>query len=88
VGERIGRVKTFSTLACGTGNAALRAAGAGAKTVGIDLTPELLKACRKLAAEASLTIDWREGDAESLPFEDESFDVVVSVFPCMFAPRL
>jgi SAM-dependent methyltransferase len=74
-------------VACGTGNAALRAAGVGARTVGIDITPELLAAGRKLAAEADLNVDWREGDAEALPVENESFDVVISVFGCMFAPR-
>jgi len=39
------------------------------------------------AAAAGVTVDWREGDAEALPFDDASFDVVLSVFGCMFAPR-
>jgi SAM-dependent methyltransferase len=93
VGERIVRHLSIRPgedvldVACGTGNAALRAASAGARTVGVDLTPELLEAGRKLASEASLSVEWREGDAESLPFPDASFDVVLSVFGCMFAPR-
>jgi SAM-dependent methyltransferase len=74
-------------VACGTGNAAIRAAQAGGSVVGIDLTPELFDAGRRLAADAGVEIDWVHGDAEDLPFEDESFDVVISTFGCMFAPR-
>ena len=74
-------------VACGTGNAALRASRAGARVTGVDLTPELLEEGRRLAAEAGLAIDFVEGDAEALPVADESFDVVVSVMGCMFAPR-
>lgn len=74
-------------VACGTGNAAIRAAQAGGEVVGLDLTPELLAEGRRLAAAAGVALDWVEGDAEALPFGDASFDVVVSVFGCMFAPR-
>jgi SAM-dependent methyltransferase len=74
-------------VACGTGNAALRAAQAGGRVVGVDLTPELFDAGRRLAADAGVEVEWVQGDAEELPFEDESFDVVVSTFGCMFAPR-
>ena len=74
-------------VACGTGNAALRAAAAGGRVVGLDLTPKLLEAGRELAAEAHVEIEWVEGDAEALPVADESFDVAISVFGCMFAPR-
>jgi SAM-dependent methyltransferase len=74
-------------VACGTGNAALRAAQAGARVVGVDLTPELFDAGRRLAADAGVQIDWVHGDAEDLPFGDECFDVVLSTFGCMFAPR-
>ena len=74
-------------VACGTGNAALRAAQAGGDVVGLDLTPELFDAGRKLATELHVAVDWVQGDAEDLPFEDESFDVVLSTFGCMFAPR-
>ena len=73
-------------VACGTGNAALRAATAGARVVGIDLTPELFATGRALAAEAGVEITWLEGDAEAMPVADESFDVVLSTFGCMFAP--
>ena len=74
-------------VACGTGNAALRAAQAGARVTGVDLTPELLDEARRLAAEAGADIEYLEGDAEALPVPDASFDVVVSVMGCMFAPR-
>ncbi|MEA2127305.1 MAG: hypothetical protein QOJ85_196, partial [Solirubrobacteraceae bacterium] len=74
-------------VATGTGNAAIRAAQAGAEVTGLDLTPELFEAARKRAAAAEVTIDWIEGDAEALPFADASFDRVLSTFGVMFAPR-
>ena len=54
---------------------------------GVDLTPEHFPAARSRAAEAGVAVDWVEGDAEALPFEDDSFDVLLSSFGCMFAPR-
>jgi SAM-dependent methyltransferase len=77
---------TVLDVACGAGNATIPAAKAGAKVTGLDLTPELLVAGRKVADEAGVEIDWVEGDAEQLPFDDGSFKVVMSVFGCMFAP--
>ena len=74
-------------VGCGTGNAAIPAARAGARTVGLDLTPELFDAGRRLAAEAGVEVEWVEGDAEAMPFDDASFDAVVSVLGVMFAPR-
>ena len=74
-------------VACGTGNAAIRAAGVGARVTGVDLTPELFAAGRREAAAAGVELDWVQGDAEELPFADSSFDVVLSTFGCMFAPR-
>jgi SAM-dependent methyltransferase len=74
-------------VACGSGNAAIRAAQAVAQVVGLDLTPDLLEAGRISAAEAGVEVDWVEGDAEALPFPDESFDVVLSTLGVMFAPR-
>jgi SAM-dependent methyltransferase len=59
-------------IACGTGNATLRAAQAGAEVVGVDLTPELFDAGRRLAADAGAQIEWVQGDAENLPFDDET----------------
>jgi SAM-dependent methyltransferase len=74
-------------VACGTGNAAIPAAQAGGRVVGVDLTPELFEAARARADAAGVEVEWLEGDAEALQFEDESFDVVLSTFGCMFAPR-
>jgi SAM-dependent methyltransferase len=74
-------------VACGTGNAAIRAAAAGGRVVAVDLTPELLAAGRRRAAAAGVELAWIEGDAEQLPADDESFDVVLSVLGVMFAPR-
>lgn len=74
-------------VAAGTGNAAIRAAQAGGAVTAVDLTPELFPAGRRRAAEAGVQLEWAEGDAEQLPFEDESFDVVLSTFGVMFAPR-
>ena len=73
-------------VACGSGNATIPAAKTGAKTTGLDITPELLEAGEKAAAEAGVEIEWIVGDAQDLPFDDASFDVVTSVFGCMFAP--
>jgi ubiquinone/menaquinone biosynthesis C-methylase UbiE len=87
--ERIGVQPGEDVLdvACGTGNAAIRAAQAGGRVVGVDLTPELLEEGRRLAGEAGAAIEFLEGDAEALPVADARFDVVVSVMGCMFAPR-
>jgi ubiquinone/menaquinone biosynthesis C-methylase UbiE len=59
-------------------NAALRATQVGGSVVGVDLTPELFDAGRRLAVAAGVEIAWVQGDAEDLPFDDESFDVVPS----------
>jgi SAM-dependent methyltransferase len=74
-------------VAAGTGNASLPAARAGAEVVASDLTPELLEAGRRRAEAEGLTLEWAEADAENLPFEDESFDVVMSAIGAMFAPH-
>ena len=72
----------------GTGVVAITAARLGAKVCGLDLTPELLEQARDNAHIARLeNIEWTEGDAEHLPYPDASFDVVVSQFGHMFAPR-
>lgn len=74
-------------VAAGTGNAAIRAAQAGASVTALDLTPELFDAGRRRAAEAGVEVAWVAGDAEELPFDDATFDVVLSTFGVMFAPR-
>jgi SAM-dependent methyltransferase len=93
VGERIvalagiGPGDAVLDVACGTGNAAIPAARAGATVTGLDLTPDLLEVARHRADQDGLPVEWREGDAEHLPFADASFDVVLSTFGVMFAPR-
>jgi SAM-dependent methyltransferase len=81
-GERVLDVGT------GTGVVALAAAHRGARVTGLDLTPPLLAVARDNARIAGREdIEWTEGDAEALPYPDASFDVVVSQFGHMFAPR-
>lgn len=74
-------------VACGTGNATIPVARSGAKVIGVDIAPNLLDQARKRAAEGKLDINFQEGDAENLPFGDAEFDVVISMFGAMFAPR-
>lgn len=74
-------------VATGTGNAAILAARAGAQVTGLDLSPGLLELARARAQAESLAVEWVEGDAEALPFADDQFDRVTSVFGVMFAPR-
>jgi SAM-dependent methyltransferase len=74
-------------LGCGTGPVALTAARFGASVCGVDLTPELLERARENSRIAGLQVDWREGDAEAIPFPNAQFDVVLSQFGHMFAPR-
>jgi SAM-dependent methyltransferase len=74
-------------VGAGTGNAAIPAARAGAIVIASDLTPELFEAGRRRADLAGAEVQWVEADAEALPFPDESFDVVLSTFGVMFAPR-
>src|SRR5215218_4865348 len=73
-------------VACGTGNATIPAAKAGARVTGLDFSPALLAIARERSADAMVEIDWVEGDAQQLPFGDGSFDRVLSVFGHMFAP--
>ncbi len=75
-------------VACGTGVVAVTAAvTAGAKVTGADLTPELLEVARENARIGGVEIDFHEADVEKLPFRDAEFDVVLSQFGHMFAPR-
>ena len=74
-------------IAAGTGNAAVPAALTGADVTASDLTPELFDAGRAFAARHGVDIAWQEGDAEALPYPDDSFDVVLSCVGIMFAPH-
>jgi SAM-dependent methyltransferase len=72
----------------GTGVVAITASRAGAQVSALDLTPELLEQARENARISKQEkISWIEGDAEKLPYADASFDVVLSQFGHMFAPR-
>jgi ubiquinone/menaquinone biosynthesis C-methylase UbiE len=74
-------------IAAGAGNAAIPAAMMGAEVVACDLTPEMFDAGRRLAADRGVELEWKEGDAEALPFPDDEFDVVMSCVGVMFAPH-
>src|SRR2546429_3161158 len=73
---------------CGTGVVAITARRAGARVTGLDLTPELLAVAKENAAIAEFDdITWKQGDVEDLPLRDGEFDVVLSQFAHIFAPR-
>ena len=73
-------------VACGTGNVAITAARRGAQVTGLDITPDMLEDARENAAIAGVDdIEWHEGDATDLPFEDDGFDVTLSCVGHMFA---
>jgi 2-polyprenyl-3-methyl-5-hydroxy-6-metoxy-1,4-benzoquinol methylase len=73
-------------IACGTGNVTIPLARRGAVVSGLDMTPPLLEQARARATRDGLHIRFDEGFAETLPYPDGSFDVVVSMFGIMFSP--
>src|SRR5215210_8857512 len=83
----IGPGMTVLDVAAGTGNASVVAAQRGAKVTASDLTPELFEAGRARAESEGVELDWVEADAENLPFDDGSYDVVMSSIGAMFAPH-
>jgi len=83
----VGRGDRVLDVAAGSGNAAIPAALAGASVVAGDLTPELLEAGRALAARRGAAVEWRQADAEALPYADGEFDTVLSCVGVMFAPN-
>lgn len=88
--EMIGDVAGLDVLdaACGTGRYALRLAEAGARVSGIDTTEEMLAHARRKAAEGGLALDLRHADLDALPFEDGSFDLVLSALALCHIPDL
>ena len=74
-------------VGCGTGNQAVPAARAGADVTAVDIAPNLLVQAAARAQEERVNINLREADAEELPYNDGEFDVVMSMFAAMFAPR-
>ena len=79
--------KSVLDVACGNGSTAIPAALAGAEVIGIDIAPYLIEQAIDRAAEAGVKAEFDVGDVEDLPYEDSSFDIVISVFGAMFAPR-
>jgi SAM-dependent methyltransferase len=73
-------------VAAGTGNASIPAAQRGARVTATDLTPALLEAGARRPEAEGLDLEWVPADAEDLPFDDGSFDVVMSCIGVMFAP--
>lgn len=74
-------------IACGTGKLALQAARAGAIVTGVDIASNMVADAIARATAEDLPARFDEGDAEELPYEDASFDLVVSLIGAMFAPR-
>ncbi len=73
-------------IACGSGTAALVAERRYCRVTGIDYVPELIERARLRAEANGQEVDFRVGDAQDLPFPDDSFDVVISVYGVQFAP--
>ena len=74
-------------VACGAGQIAIPAARAGVQATGLDIAPNWIEQARARATAEGLAVQFDEGDAEQLPYEDASFDVTVSLVGAMFAPR-
>src|SRR6476661_8239011 len=74
-------------VATGTGNLAIPAAKTGAEVTGIDIAPNLIDQANERAKAEGVTAKFEVGDAEALPYEDNTFDVVMTMFGAMFAPR-
>ena len=88
--ELLGDVSDLDVLdaACGTGRYALRLAEDGARVCGVDATEEMLAHGRRKAADQDLTVDLRHGNLDALPFEDGSFDLVLSALALCHIPDL
>lgn len=84
---RVGPGVRLLDVGCGTGVVAITSACLGAHVTGLDLTPELLERARENAEVSHVEIEFHEGDVEQLPFGDAEFDMVLSQFAHIFAPR-
>lgn len=84
---QIARGTRVLDVACGSGNLSLPAARAGAAVTGVDIVPNLVEQARTRAAIEGVRAQFDEGDAETLPYADANFDLVLSMFGAMFAPR-
>ena len=86
-GWRIPPGQQLLDIGCGAVQTAIPAAKAGIRVTGVDIAGNLIAHARRRAAEARLTVQFDVGDAEALPYEGSTFDVVTSMFGAMFAPR-
>lgn len=84
---RLGPGDKMLDVACGTGTASIPAARSGSDVTGIDLAENLIEQAIASAKREGLGAKFEIGDAEDLPYDDETFDVVISMFGAMFAPR-
>ena len=86
---RIGPRDKVLDLACGTGWASRTIAqmGKGAQLFGVDIASGLVESAKRIAKSSGLAIEYEVGDAERLPYEDDSFDAVISSFGIMFASK-
>ncbi len=85
--SRLAAHHTVLDVGCGTGVVAITAARAGAKVFGLDLSPVLIERAKENKNIAKVEVELQEGDVEALPYADHFFDVVLSQFGHMFAPR-
>jgi ubiquinone/menaquinone biosynthesis C-methylase UbiE len=83
----VGPGKHVLDVACGTGNLAVPAAKKGADVTGVDIAPNLIEQAEKRAAAEGVTAKFEVGDAEAMPYADGAFDVTMTMFGAMFAPR-
>ena len=86
-GWNIAKNKTLLDVACGCGQTAIPAAKNGARVTGVDIAEPSINHARQRAREAGLDVRFDVGDAEDLPYADDSFEVVISLIGAMFAPR-
>jgi SAM-dependent methyltransferase len=77
----------FLDVACGSGQLALIAAREGLKVTGVDIASNQVQRARERAQAEGFPVRFEEADAEALPFDDASFDIVASLVGAMFAPR-
>ena len=78
---------TVLDVACGSGNLAIFAAETGANVTGLDLAANLIDAAERRAKQHGVSVKFDVGDAEALPYPDNSFDVVMTMYGAMFCPR-
>lgn len=84
---QLGHGMNVLDVACGNGNTAIPAALTGARVTGIDIAPYLIEQAAARAEKTGVEAEFDIGDAEAMPYDDGAFDVVLTMFGAMFAPR-